>query len=245
MWRDVLGLRLLELKNAEIVCYASALPLPACLIANSLTHMGYRISRQGATAAAAVAAGHCTARTGHDVRGTLPCVSAQGAMLLAGGARVAAAPDGNGGRGVRYVHAFTVDNALARPGDAAFVGACSRAWAACGAQCVWKRDAGPCVVEYTELPPALRDVRAAGDGRLAFDAGNICSHFYTLEFVSDVATPGLAGGGGVAYHVARKAVSPLASLAGEGLEELRGVTLRAPFRVDRGADRRLCMASPQ
>ncbi|KAG5175142.1 nucleotide-diphospho-sugar transferase [Tribonema minus] len=91
-------------------------------------------------------------------QGTLPCVSAQGATILAGGARVATAPDGNGGvytalaasgalramaqRGVRYVHAFSIDNALARPGDAAFVGACVGAGAQCGAQCIWKRDAG-------------------------------------------------------------------------------------------------------
>jgi hypothetical protein len=49
----------------------------------------------------------------------------------------------------------------------------------------------------------------SSSGKLLYGAGNICNHYYTLQFVREVAVPALAQGGSVAYHVAHKQVCAL------------------------------------
>lgn len=44
--------------------------------------------------------------------------------------------------------------------------------------------------------------RRGEDGRLVFGAGNICNHFYTLDFLENVVVPNL----GSMFHVARKKI---------------------------------------
>ena len=44
--------------------------------------------------------------------------------------------------------------------------------------------------------------RRGEDGRLVFGAGNICNHFYTIDFMENVIVPNL----GNMYHVARKKI---------------------------------------
>ena len=63
----------------------------------------------------------------------------------------------------------------------------------------------PCIIEYSEMGAAMT---AATDpqGRLLYGAANICNHFYTLQFLQQVAVPALASGGSVAWHIARKQV---------------------------------------
>jgi UDP-N-acetylglucosamine/UDP-N-acetylgalactosamine diphosphorylase len=170
---------------------------------------------------------------GIDVRffpqGTLPASTPEGKIILESPESMAVAPDGNGGvypalarhgmlrdmraRGIRYLHAFGVDNALVRPADPTFVGYCILRGADCGNKAVWKsspdekvgvvasRGGRPCVVEYSDIGAGMSE-RRGDDGRLVFGAGNICNHFYTLDFVENVVVPNMGG----MYHVARKRV---------------------------------------
>jgi UDP-N-acetylglucosamine/UDP-N-acetylgalactosamine diphosphorylase len=163
-------------------------------------------------------------------QGTLPALTHDGKMMLETPTSLAVAPDGNGGiypalvkhgilddmkdRGIKYIHVFGVDNALVRPADPTFVGYCIREHADCGNKVVWKtsprekvgvvasrRGGGPCIVEYSDISPAMSE-RRGPDGRLVYGAGNICNHFYTLDFLMDVVVPNL----GSMYHVARKKI---------------------------------------
>ena len=162
-------------------------------------------------------------------QGTLPAVTPDGKMILESPTSLAVAPDGNGGvypalvrhgiladmrrRGIKYLHVFGVDNALVRPADPTFVGYCILRGADCGNKVLWKaspdekvgvvasRGGRPCVVEYSDIGREMSE-RRGDDGRLVFGAGNICNHFYTLDFVEGVIVPNL----GSVYHVARKKV---------------------------------------
>jgi UDP-N-acetylglucosamine/UDP-N-acetylgalactosamine diphosphorylase len=58
-------------------------------------------------------------------------------------------------------------------------------------------------VEYSDISPAMSERRGA-DERLVYGAGNICNHFYTLDFVTNVVVPNYLGGS--MYHVARKKI---------------------------------------
>ncbi|KAL9183211.1 hypothetical protein ACHAXT_004998 [Thalassiosira profunda] len=162
-------------------------------------------------------------------QGTLPALTPEGKMILEAPTSLAVAPDGNGGiypamvkhgiladmkaRGIKYVHAFGVDNALVKPADPAFVGYCIQKGADCGNKVLWKTSPGekvgvvatkggrPCIVEYSDISKEMSERRGA-DGRLVFGAGNICNHFYTLDFMENVIVPNL----GSMYHIARKKI---------------------------------------
>ena len=71
----------------------------------------------------------------------LPCMEASSfKLILESKAKIADSPDGNGGvyrsletsgaladmerRGVKYIHAFAIDNALVQPADPYFLGLC-------------------------------------------------------------------------------------------------------------------------
>lgn len=154
-----------------------------------------------------------------DVRifkqGTLPALTSEGDLLLESHAKLAISPDGNGGlynalvaegvlseldkRGVRSLHVIAVDNAIARPADPVFIGACLEANVEIGNKVVWKsdwkekvgviakRNGRTSVVEYSDLynPDLHIDnplIRATDkDGRLVFGAGNICNHYYSVK----------------------------------------------------------------
>eukprot|EP01084_Bolivina_argentea_P223653 378372_1 len=169
---------------------------------------------------------------------TLPCLSPEGKLILEGPGKVAMAPDGNGGvysametngilkdmikKGVKYLHIFGVDNALIKPVDPVFVGHCISQNAECGNKCVQKtspdekvgiyarKNGKTCVIEYSEVPQKLRDLRddshdnLDNPGRLVFGAANICSHFITLEFIVNKVIPFVSSGR--FYHVARKKI---------------------------------------
>lgn len=167
-------------------------------------------------------------------QGMLPCLNADGKIILETPSRVAMAPDGNGGiypslmssgafhdmhvqRGIRYLHVFSIDNALVKPADPAFVGFCIERGADCGNKSTRKthphekvgvvalRNGKPCVVEYSEITPAMAELIVEGSGapgRLAFGSGNICNHFFTLEFLKRQVFPNFAN----FYHLAHKKI---------------------------------------
>jgi UDP-N-acetylglucosamine/UDP-N-acetylgalactosamine diphosphorylase len=116
-------------------------------------------------------------------------------------------------RGIKFLHVFSIDNALTKIADPIFLGYCIDQDADCGNKVVWKagphekvgviaeRSGKPCVVEYSEITTEMAE-RTESDGRLVFGAGNICNHFYTLDFLRDKVIPNL----GNLYHVARKKI---------------------------------------
>lgn len=163
-------------------------------------------------------------------QGTLPCMSVDGKVLLETGSRIAMAPDGNGGiyralhvsgaladmqrRGVQWLHAFAVDNALVLPCDPTFVGACIEAGAQVGAKAACKTDPAEkvgvlcrrngkyAVVEYSDMDDATKAQRNE-DGSLVYSSGNLCIHMYSVEWLATAAHPDALP---KEYHVAHKAI---------------------------------------
>lgn len=170
-----------------------------------------------------------------DVRlfqqGQLPCLSPDGKILLEAAARVAMAPDGNGGiyrglhlsgcvedmaaRGVKLLHAYAVDNMVSKVADPLFVGLCLDRGADVGSKVVPKAGAHEkvgvlcrkggryAVVEYSDMPDAAKEQTAA-DGALRYNAGNICVHAYSLGFLQGAASPDKLSR---VYHVASKKIA--------------------------------------
>lgn len=152
-----------------------------------------------------------------------------GKIILEKADRVTMAPDGNGGiypslknsgmiddmrnRGTKYLHVFSIDNALTKIADPVFIGYCVKTQADCGNKVVWKtgpyesvgvvaeKGGKPCIVEYSEITTEMAE-QTDGNGRLVYGAGNICNHFYTLDFICEKVVPNL----GNMYHIARKKI---------------------------------------
>lgn len=144
---------------------------------------------------------------------TLPCFTPEGKIILQSPYRLAHAPDGNGGlydalsecnvlndmrsRGVQYVHVYGVDNILVKIADPTFVGYCVSKGAEAGAKVVEKSHPKEAVgiickvkgefqvVEYSEISDSVANETDA-DGRLKFNAGSICNHFFTVDFLDRV-----------------------------------------------------------
>ncbi|POM59939.1 UDP-N-acetylhexosamine pyrophosphorylase [Phytophthora palmivora] len=171
-------------------------------------------------------------------QGTLPCFTTDGKFILENAHKLATASDGNGGiykametsgalanlqaRGVKYLHVFSVDNALCKAADPTFIGYCINKEADCGNKVVWKtrpdesvgvvakRNGAYCVVEYSELDRAASEKVDPSTGKLSFGAANICNHFYTIDFLVNVVLPKSS----LKYHVAHKKI-PMADETGE------------------------------
>ncbi|KAL2125122.1 hypothetical protein VTJ04DRAFT_1487 [Mycothermus thermophilus] len=169
-------------------------------------------------------------------QGVLPCISNDGKILLESRARVAVAPDGNGGiynalvesgvledmkrRGVMHVHAYCVDNCLVRVADPVFIGFSAAHGVDIATKVVRKRNAAesvglivskngrPAVVEYSEIDPAVAaEEEPDQPGVLRFRAANIVNHYYSFNFLSTIPTWAKT----LPHHVARKKI-PYADL---------------------------------
>lgn len=147
-------------------------------------------------------------------QGSLPCYGLDDKMLLEEKHVISTAPDGNGGiyralrdrgvlkhmeeHGILYLHAHSVDNILIKVADPVFVGYCVQQNADCAAKVVEKSQPNEAVgvicivdgkyqvVEYSEISAKTSELRNA-DGRLTFNAGSICNHFFTTAFLNKVA----------------------------------------------------------
>lgn len=161
---------------------------------------------------------------------TLPCFSFDGKILLSQKHKIATSPDGNGGlydalrkheiikdmeeRGIEYVHVYCVDNILVRVCDPMFVGYCINKQVDAGAKIVQKKEPTESVgiicrvsgqykvIEYSEVSESISHQRDESTGRLVYDAGNICDHFFKVSFLRDVCY----NKSGLRHHVAIKKI---------------------------------------
>ncbi len=145
-------------------------------------------------------------------QGELPALTMDGKIILEGKFKVALSPNGNGGlyeglrkhgilddmarRGVELVHAYGVDNALVRTGDPRLLGFVAQSQADCVNKVVIKenplervgvmarKDDRVEVVEYSEIPADIRDLRDAS-GMLVYSAANIAQHAFTTAFLRE------------------------------------------------------------
>ena len=159
----------------------------------------------------------------------LPCLDDNGKIIIETKHKVSMAPNGNGGiwtqlkedgiavqmkeNGTKYLHVFSIDNALTKPADPLFIGYCINEKADCGNKVLWKSHAfekvgviaeigsKPHIIEYSDMTESMCK-EVGDDGKLAFGAGNICNHFFTVNFILESIIPTLDD----IYHVARKKI---------------------------------------
>ncbi len=161
-------------------------------------------------------------------QGTICALDPNGKAVVDENNRLALVPDGNGGcfralaqsgtlawlaeKGVQYVFLYSVDNALCRICDPAFIGALASEGMSMSASKVVPKagpnekvgifalqNGKPGVVEYSDLPENYRDMTNA-DGSLTFDGGNIAIHLFKLSGLRKLQTSRLP------WHTARKTV---------------------------------------
>jgi len=142
-------------------------------------------------------------------QGMICALDTQGHALRESSSRLALVPDGNGGcfralaqsgaldwlssLGIRFVFLYGVDNILAKVCDPLFLGAlASNGQLPSASKVVHKRSANekvgifalrdgkPGVIEYSDLPDSLRELRNP-DGSLTYDGGNIATHLFRIE----------------------------------------------------------------
>ena len=164
-------------------------------------------------------------------QGTMPAISLDGKILLAGKGELALSPSGHGGslqaladsgalvdmeaRGIEYISYFHVDNPLVKVIDPLFLGLHVMRSAQASAKCLPKRDpmehlgnlclvnGKMAVIEYSDMPEDLARATTE-DGHLRFSAGSIGTHIFSRSFVESITADGAAVH--LPFHRADKAV---------------------------------------
>ncbi|MSR74049.1 MAG: UDPGP type 1 family protein [Planctomycetes bacterium] len=163
-------------------------------------------------------------------QGTLPALDDDGQLLLRTATSLFRSPDGHGGslraltssgafqelrkRGVEHIFYFQVDNPLVDMCDPVLLGWHLSEHSEFSSKVVPKRNAeekvgvlaringAAGVIEYSDLPAALRDSRDES-GQLRFRAGNIAVHVLDCGFVERIASGSLQ----LPWHLARKEIA--------------------------------------
>lgn len=181
---------------------------------------------------------------------TIPCLGFDGKVLLDQKHKLSRSPNGNGGlyevlhekgildhmasNGVEYVHAYCVDNVLVRVCDPTFMGYCISRNADAGAKVVEKVNPEEAVgiickvnnkfkvIEYSEISERIANKRDEATGKLAFNAGNICDHFFKVNFLESI-----DDNKALPYHLAVKKVPHISLESGERVQptEHNGIKL--------------------
>lgn len=160
-----------------------------------------------------------------------PCLSADGQLLLESPSGLCLSPNGNGGvyealarsgaladmraRGVASVMVAGIDNGLLRIADPPLVGMLVQERLEAALKVVPKAHPDervgvlgliggqPGIVEYSEIDPLVSRSVDASTGELVFNAGNICIHAFSLDFLDAC---GARHYPLMPYHLAFKAV---------------------------------------
>mmetsp|Transcript_31963 Transcript_31963/g.51420 ORF Transcript_31963/g.51420 Transcript_31963/m.51420 type:complete len:476 (+) Transcript_31963:623-2050(+) len=170
-------------------------------------------------------------------QGMMYCINKEGKkVMLAGTGKLARSPNGNGGiyaamrdkgilkdmrdRGVKYLHVYCVDNALAKIADPYFLGYCIETKADAGNKVLQKHDPDervgvmcvrngmPAIYEYSEISDKNKYMREKNGG-LTFGLASICIHYFTTDFLFRMCSDRdgkKLNGGIMPYHIARKKI---------------------------------------
>lgn len=194
---------------------------------------------------------------------TIPCFGFDGKVLLDQKYKISRSPNGNGGlyevlhqkgviehmiaNGVEYIHTYCVDNILVRVCDPTFMGYCISKQVDAGAKVVEKIIANEAVgtickvknrirvIEYSEISDEIACRRDEATGKLVFNAGNICEHFFKVDFLKKI-----KGDKVLSYHLAVKKIPYISLDSGERITPTQpnGIKLeKFIFDVFRFADK--------
>ncbi|XP_075240623.1 UDP-N-acetylhexosamine pyrophosphorylase-like isoform X2 [Convolutriloba macropyga] len=173
----------------------------------------------------------------------IPCIDFEGKILLESKCKLARSPDGNGGlyramndchilddmekRGIEHINIYGVDNILVRVADPMFIGFAIIRDAECANKVLLKKDPHEkvgvvCkvdqqykVVEYSEIPKEVSEMRDPESGKLLYGASNIVNHYLSFQFAKTMCKDEASL---LLYHEARKKIPYIDVLSGKLVE---------------------------